>query len=237
MKYVAAGIVRPERVALTLPQQVWKTKDHEYTIECINSQLFITLNDPRIDGYKSAQYTAEHMSQVFVNAIGFLVGCDYKVEITQVIDEANNMHIPSVQRSEVISELTAEALWQEFSDILKLTRTDMWLRFAIHDFTNAITDVNGGPILCYRAIESIAKVFTTPSAKNTNWEAMNTALANDKEIMQALITDFAMPLRHGSWSELKPMSDDERGEMLKFTKELICRYILWSKKQKAATPD
>lgn len=236
MKYVAVGIVRPERIALTLPQQVWKKENHEYTIACINSQLFITMNDPRIDGYKTAQYTAEHMGQVFVNAIGFLVGCDYKVEITQVIDEANNFQISSVQRQEVISELTAETLWQEFADILTLTRTDIWLRFAIHDFTNAITDIVGGSILCYRAIEGLAKAFTLPGAKKTNWESMNSTLNSDQETMQRLVTDFAMPLRHGNWSELKPMSDTERGEMLSFTKRLICNYIVWSKTQSAAIP-
>jgi hypothetical protein len=180
-----------------------------------------------IDGLNSAQYTAEHVAQVYVSTFGFLVGCDYRVEIIQVIDEDKNVQIPSVQRQEIVSELTSDALWREFTDILILTRKNVWLRFAIQDFTSAITDVIGGSILCYRAIESLAKAFTLPGARKTNWDGMNSALNNNQQSMERLITSFAMPLRHGSWSELKPMNDIERGEMLSFTKNIICKYISW----------
>lgn len=236
MRFIATGLVHPERAAVDIPLQTWNNENGKVSVSCVKSQLFVVLEDTRVDGYRSAQVTAEHIAQLFVSSVGFLLGCSYKVEITQIIDEENNSYVCSVQRPELVFDVEHHVRDNLFVELTILMRDDLYLRFAIQDYTHAITDHIGGSVLCYRAIESLKKSLNGGAEKNTGWPVLHKALDTTESDINEIVLRFSKGLRHGNWAPFVSMSHEERSKMLEFTKQLITKYIIYSQK-KSTNPD
>lgn len=228
MKFFAIGRVYPERADVNISKIEWEKEGSKISVFCRSSQLFVVLDDPRVAESSSAHATAEHVCQVFVSALGFVLGCAYKVEITQVVDEDFETIVVGVQQPEVSFGLKDEAVGDMFAPLLERSRHDLFLRFAIHDYTSAIVDKLGCAMLCYRAVESLAKSLSGGGTGNTNWSPMHSKLGTTKDEIEGTITVFAKPIRHGNWAELKPMSIQERMNALLLTRSIIVRYLDYS---------
>lgn len=227
MKFIAIGRVHPERAAVDIKEIVWEFEGSKISVSCMCSQLFVVIDDPRVVDCLSAHGTAEHLAQVFLSSLGFLLGCGYKAEITQIIDEGNNSIVVGVQRPEVRFDVADDAFNAMFDEVIGLVRKDLYLRFAILDYTSAIVDKVGGAMFCYRAIESLAKSISKGGPVNTNWTPMHEALSTSKDIIEEAITSFAKPVRHGNWAEFKSMTEEQRVNMLRLTREIITKYIVF----------
>lgn len=228
MKFIATGRVHPERADVHFKEVKWELGESKISVSCVSSQLFAVIDDPRVSDYLSAHGTAEHVAQIFLSSLGFLLGCGYKAEITQVIDADQNSIVVGVQEELVRFDVGGETFGTMFLEVLQLARNDLFLRFAIQDYTNAITDNLGCAMLCYRSIESLAKSISGGGTSNTDWAPMHKALGTNKDMIENTITTFAKPIRHGNWSELTPMTSEQRVNVLQLTRSIISHYIDFS---------
>ena len=224
MKYVALGRVHPERACVHIPTQTWENETGKVSFTCGASQIHITLEDPRVSNYLSAHGTAEHIAKTFISALGFLLGCSYTVEISQVI-EADEPFVIGVQQEHLIFTSSGDQIAALFDELTPLIRHDLFLRFAIQDYTAAIADKLGCALFCYRAIESLSKSIGLTNNDRKNWAALHSALGTTPEPIYTLIKDFADPVRHGGWTTMKQPTEQDRLEMLKLTKDFLTRYI------------
>lgn len=227
MKYVAAGRVHPERVGVHIPKTIWEREKGSISFECAASQILVMIDDPRVDNHWSAKYSAEHVSGIFISVLGFVIGCSYAVEITQVVDDEGILLVPSVQMPELVVATNNIDIGTKIDSFSELARKDISFRFALKDYVAAIGNVVEGAFLCYRAIESLSKALSPGLTDGAGWKSLHKALVTDKASIDKYVTNYAKPIRHGSWVELAPMNQDQRVEMLSFTRELIEKYIAY----------
>jgi hypothetical protein len=226
MKFTAVGRIHPERTAVYIDTIRWQKESSTLTFRCDASQISIQVDDDRINNLISAHGTAEHIAQNFASTLGFLLGCSYRAEITQIIPEEHHPFTFGVQREELKFSFSEEDFNAAFSELINLVRHDMPLRFSIQDYTQAINDKLGCAMYCYRAIESIAKSIGGNTRKgNTNWPPLHETLNTSAEEMTSKVTSFAKIVRHGNWNEFKSTNEQQRLDMLLLTREIICRYI------------
>lgn len=223
MKYIGVGRVHPERASVYINHIEFPSEHGLVTFFCGASQINIMLDHAHVHDFLSAHATMEHIAQVYVSAIGFALGCGYRVEITQVTDENNNIYVIGVQREEVSFEQEEQQAVAAVA--AEIARKDLHFRFAMQDYTNALVDHVDCAHLCYRAIESIAKAVGKTRDKNTNWMAMHAALGTNREMIDSTITDYAATARHGDWGKFKSTSNDQRVEILKLTRSILTAYI------------
>lgn len=224
MRFRAIGRVHPERAALTFNTIKWGRPGREVLVSCTYSQIYAVIDHPGVDGADSAHHSIEHAAHSIVSAAGFLKGCSYATEIIQLIDDQDQSYIFGVQHPEVAYDVPQEILNQRFEELTILIQKDIFLRFAIGDYTNAITDYTGGAMLCFRALESLAKSIGKTGVADTKWEPMHKALGTSKKLIQDKIGCFAKPERHGNWAEVRTNSD-QRTIMLTYTRDVISKYI------------
>ena len=227
MKFTGIGRVHPERVSLYINHIEVPSKHGRITFFCAASQVNITLDHADVHDWLSAHATMEHIAQVYVNAMGFALGCGYRVEITQVTDENGNIYVIGVQRD----ELSFERVEQQAIAALtaEIARDDLHFCLAVQDYTNALVDYLDCASLCYRAIESISKAIGKSKNDNANWNTMHAALGTNRKTIDSTITEYAATARHGNWNEYKSISHDQRIEILKLTKSVLFTYMNYSK--------
>jgi hypothetical protein len=237
MKYIATGRVHPERACVRFDKVVWQHDDSMISVECGASQLLVVIEDPRVNDYRSAHGTAEHIAQTLLSVLGFVLGCGYKAEITQVVLEGDNLVVVGVGQEELKFDVPDELRNSMQLETVALVRKDLYLRFALLDYCNALVDATGCAFLCQRSVESLAKSISKADSGNTDWKPMHAALHTDKKTIDLHITDFAKPVRHGNWAEFKPMTNEQRVGALKLTKELITRYIVYVQTGQVILPE
>lgn len=218
MKYIACGRIHPERAAVNIPFTEWNSDEVSYSFWSHESQFIIKIDDPSIDGSVSAHLTTEHLTQMIVNSLGFKYGAKYTPEIIQVISEDDDWSVPGVKLDEL--HLDGHEI---IGRTLDASRVNLHFRFAVRDYLAAITESIDCPFLCYRAIESVAKKFSTSSG-NTNWNPMHSALGTKKEDINSL-AELAKTIRHGNWGEFKSTTQQQRVEILLLTRKIILLYL------------
>jgi hypothetical protein len=57
---------------------------------------------------------------------------------------------------------------------------------------------------------------------------MHETLGTTRHEIEAIIKDYADPVRHGHWSAFKPTTAADRNKMLQLTREILARYLKWS---------
>jgi hypothetical protein len=98
MKVFATGRVHPERANVHFSEISWSADDGStVAITCDASQLFVSADFRRCDGYVSAYLQAEHVAETVVSALGFALGTGYSVEMIQLVGEPGTSHVFGVR--------------------------------------------------------------------------------------------------------------------------------------------
>lgn len=224
MKFIATGRVHPERAEVNISQFFESNEVASIRMYVGASQIVIHIDDPRIECVRSAHTISEHYAQAMVSSLGLANGCGYTAEITQILDYEFGVQVIGVGEE----ELASEEHDMVFNNALRLTFRDPFFRFALLDYTSAITDKLGCANSCFRVFESLAKAIDGSKRDKYNWEQFHLALGTDKATIDRLVKNFADPVRHGNWVELADMTWDNRAEMLVFTKDVLIRYIAYA---------
>lgn len=216
--YIITGKVHPERASVSFEEVhlsdskgLWKIR-----IKCDASQITSVLDWDK-DDPEGARATVEQFAQMVASSLGFSLNCGYAVEIVTVhqVGEFNNGYVFGVS-----APLEKESNHiASFNDSLHFSVQNVFYRLALRDFMRAITDQMDCGFYCYRAIESVSKHFACE--KKEGWVEMNKALGTTKEDITAKVKVFADPVRHGNWAEAKPLSTNQRREILEYTKDVL----------------
>lgn len=220
MKFTAVGRVHPERADIFFSKITWQSESSgSVSIACESSQLCVSLDDSRIDGYVTAFVTAEHIAQTVVSSLGYSLGCGYSAEIIQVIEDSGESHCFGV----MAENLRFEDHNPVFSSALGLARQNLYFRFALQDYTRALTEHTDCAFFCYRVIEAIKSSFAARS-QGGGWAEMHTALGTNEETITSTIKAFADPVRHGNWFALPQTTAQQRNDMLSLTRSVLETY-------------
>jgi hypothetical protein len=225
-RYIAFGRVHPERADVrftTIPLGIGSGGKAQ--VFCDSSQLTVVLMDCDLDGYLSAHIAAEHFASLVTNALGFYLGTGYSVELIQIIEDDGTPHVigarPSGPKGETLGFPDNQQL---FEQVLRLSATDMFLRFAVGDYVRAITETGDCATYCYRSIESIKSAFAFKAAVDS-WQPMHDALGTNRESIEQTVKRFADPVRHGNWIELPTTTGAQRYAMLELTRNILLSYM------------
>ena len=223
MQFTVIGRVLPERAAVQIQEHCFRDNESGGVISiiCIASQLRITINDSRVDGWISAAVTARHMAQTLVSSLGYALGCGYSVEIVQVIDANGQTQVIGVQ----LGEAKFEEHEPVFHAAVELARRDVHFRFALQDYARALVDPIDCAHFCFRAIEAIRSSFRDGNEnKNAEWARMHACLHTRREMIDEIIKPFADSVRHGDWEEPKLTTQQQRDRMVLLTRGILEAY-------------
>jgi hypothetical protein len=87
-----------------------------------------------------------------------------------------------------------------------------------------MNDVTDCATYCYRAIEGIKAAFVLKSGVD-RWDEMHNALGTDRETITSTIKEYADPVRHGNWMNVKPTDKFIRWRMLALTRDILVKYV------------
>jgi len=189
----------------------------EVTFHCDSSQFSLIIDQTDID-YHTAYIFSKEYASIIASSQGFINGCGYSVEVTQVIDETKNTYVIGVQNANLISSEEGD-----FAQTLEQSFRDIYLRFAIRDYLSAIVSELDCPFLCYRAIETIKSRFENEFPKN-GWLKMHELIGSNAETIKEKIKPYSDPIRHGAYSDATPTDFNKRTEILLTTKSIIELY-------------
>jgi hypothetical protein len=225
MRYVATGRVHPERADISFSPVSFRTGSNGRVVaQCDSSQLSVLLEIPDIDGWKSAQITAEHFAYLIVSALGFALGSGYSVEVIQVLEEDGTPHVFGVRPGTL--EFDPNNLI--FNRALHLAAEDVFFRLALRDYVRAITDSIDCATYCYRAIESVKFSFVFKTGRDS-WDDMHAVLGSDRYSIEREVKRFADPVRHGNWIAAPATDGATRLAMLAFTRNLLSKFLDYAK--------
>lgn len=221
MRYVMTGRIQPERADVSFPPHTWERDTGEsVTVGCESSQVVVRANLPGIADHVTAFITAEQVVQAVVSAFGFALGTGYSVELIQVLEEEGRTHVFGVRPGNLDF-----APWQPiFTAAAELCKKDVFFRMALRDYARAIRETMNCAFFCYRAIEALKSAFAAKTAQE-GWTEMHAALGTSRRQIEAVVKEFADPVRHGNWFSLKPTTSGQRNEMLLVTRDALDRYL------------
>lgn len=217
MRYHFTWRVFPERCAVDIWKFSLKTEFGEIHFQCVSSQINIIFDNTSLE-YYDAYLLIKTYSQTVVDSLGFRLGCSYKSEIINEQFSNSEIFVYGVQ----IEELNLSN-YISFDKILELTLSDIYLRFSLNDYLNAINSEVECPFLCYRSIETIKSSFD-PNKWEKWWNTMHSNLwTQKKDILK--IKKFADPIRHWTYSKFKSTTTVQRIDFLKITQAVILKYV------------
>lgn len=226
-KYIITGRVHPERADISFSRIEMKLADGQSAVaSCDSSQMTVTLDMPKLDGWIAAMITAEEIATIIVGALGFSLGSGYSVELIQVTEEDGTPHVFGVRPTDPTSGATlgVEPQIDVFNRTFRLSGHNLFFRLAVRDYLHAITDVKDCATYCYRAIESIKSAFAFKTGVDS-WDEMHKVLGTDRNSITSVVKDYADPVRHGNWIEAKPTDKFIRYRMLELTKDILAKYL------------
>jgi hypothetical protein len=226
MRYVATGRIHPERADVSFNPIEWRVeRDGRIVASCDSSQVTVLLDLASIDGFITASIAAEHFAQLVVGALGFSLGSGYTIEIVQVTEEDGTPHVFGVRPTvEGGGTLGFDPYLPIFRRAFERSNRDVFFRLALRDFLRAINEVQDCATYCYRAIEGIKSAFVAMTG-NDRWEDMHAALGTDRASIEETVKQYADPVRHGNWIDLKPTDSLIRSKMLVLTRDILMRYL------------
>lgn len=220
-RFVVTGRVHPERTDVHFNPVVWQfSGGGTASISCDASQLTVLLDDmPSIDGFIAAHIAAEQFSQAVVGALGFALGTGYTVEMIQVVEETGKAWVIGTRPP----GLGYESHDPIFVRARNMAHRDVYFRFALRDYMQAITEVFDCAVLCFRAIEGLRSSFG--SDKQGGWSAMHAALGTSRAEIDTRIKLFADASRHANWNDFRTSSAEDRFKMLELTRDVLMKYL------------
>jgi hypothetical protein len=233
MKYFATGRILPERANAVLPFIGHSIPDIG-TIEmyCDASQINMTLELlPHVTmGEHSAFILLKNHARIIASCVGFATGSNYTAELVSITGPENKPAVYGVRIDElrVGNDIITDT--KIMCEMLQFCGNNFFMRFAIQDYTTAITNEVDLPFLCYRAIETVSNYFRTEESvmgakdeKKKAWQKMHKELGTKKEEIDE-IKHEADKLRHGSYHELSVSTLENRVRFLKITREVLLRF-------------
>ena len=235
--YIFTGRVIPERALLDIsevPLKVIASEDvpeGDLFIEVIKSQISVRfLTSGEVRNIFTLRNIVEDAARMLLDVGGYFAGYGYDAEIVLVVRSNTaekyvfGIDVPALAGICEKAGITVNDIFTA------LSKTDgYYLRHALADVREAIKSPRDTGFFCYRAIESLKNCCATrnvvPPDKDDAWELFrNSYSVSRQQIMD--IKDFADPVRHGNYMQVRSMTDKDRADVLKGTWEIINKYIL-----------
>lgn len=232
-QYVFSGLVHPERAHVEINSGPLKAEFPDGThIEVkfeINAAQINVLVNSEIE--RNVWDLRNHIDEVVtaqVDFLGYINGCGYQVEITSCIDVKKETPIVfGVNVGDFHSEYQKAKELPGFKEAYqtgaKQAFASVPLRRALHDLTQAMRSSRDTAFYCFRSLETIRGHFQEKEDDDeiVLWEKMGSSL-NIHRSLSDYIREFAKPQRHG---EIATMSGEQRIQILKYTRQVIDRFI------------
>jgi hypothetical protein len=231
-RYTFTGVIHPERAAVSVSTTGWNL--HGPTAG-IDGRLAVTIavsqvtalfeSDTEVSDLATLRNHVSDAIRIAVDAVGFLNGCGYDVEIVQLVPPEGN--VPIVFGVDIPALQTNPAeLSRRFTELIELfgESRSSHLQRCLADLREAIRSPKDTGFFCYRGIESLRQFFVLElgvKGDKESWETLRKALGIDRAPID-YVKEFADPVRHG---KSKPISDAERAEVFRRTWEVVGRFI------------
>lgn len=224
--YIFTGLVHPHRARVDLlagpqfpPVFFAQTSDGN----ALRIGLQINLNqitiyvqaDRPIDDFESLRNEVRDITALFTDALGFVVGCGYDVEITQgfhispgIPPQPRIFGVGILQLEQLVSD--AGVSFRDVATILgQRPQYIPFLRRCFADLRSSIRYPADTAFFCYRAIESLMKCHMAENPSITNesnvWDSFRKTFSLQKNDIYE-VKNLADPVRHGkplviTWSD------------------------------------
>jgi len=229
--YVFTGRVMPERANVNVSAfqvQLLATDagvSGNAIVSIDVSQVSVMLNTEtvNVDLHTLKNYM-EYIVRNLVDALGYLSGCGYDVEITSVTEPDGKQTVFGVGILELGETKRERPL--EFPKLIEVINKSQHLRRALGDLREAIRSSSDTGFFCYRAIECIRQSFKREEDgkdDSPSWERLRDALCIDRSWINYLIK-FAKPQRHG---ETPYMSGKDRDSAMQHAWKVVDRFCVY----------
>jgi hypothetical protein len=231
-----SGVLHPERALLSLGSptlEIMNPDGKRFAVlkfNIVNNQIsaFMDCEDDQIDFFTLRNAVKLHI-HTFVNAIGFVKGRAYDVEVTKVFTSDLEETLIFGIDIPVLEERNAHLKLNDSIDHILLLchgHDGIYLRRCLDDLAMSMRYLDDTPFYCYRALESIkqyfGKKFNLPNDKDKEqWKKFADAIGGKKDDLD-VIRKLAFPARHGV---PEPISDQQRVEIFMKTWNVVERFI------------
>ncbi len=233
LKYFFNGKVLPERavVHITPINAQVSVTETELQLKIVSSILLsqISMHVEIIKGevdLASLKNMAESFIRDQVDALGFLSGCGYDVEIDTCFNEAGEQIVFGVNFPGL--EQIKDKRLVNYETVYQLSNSIPSLRIALGDIREAIRSPKDTGLFSYRAIEALMQTFKIAEDNdkdNLAWGRMQSGLNVSREALMKLKGFGDLP-RHG---KITSISGDERTSVLTFACQIIDRYCVFAR--------
>ena len=234
--YIFAGKVFPERADVNIqisPIEVQIKEaglQFQARISIGASQVSVVVDtEEEVSELSTLRNYIEWYVGVAVNALGYLGGRGYDVEITSVVGSSGTpwhvfgVGVPALERSKSERPVNFSGLW----NLLMSDERAVPLERALANLREAIRAPHDTALFCHRAIESLRQMFGDASDDDTkpSWKRMGASLRVERSWIGPLI-EPGQQLRHG---EPRFSSGAERETFMLLTWKVIDRFIEYAR--------
>lgn len=228
--YTFFGKVLPERANVTISQIAYRLIQPDTGID---GNLIVSIDLSQV----TARFTATReigdlltlrnyvhdAIRVELDILGYINGCGYELEITQVADSLGN---PPIIFGVGIPVLASESRAVDFEKVINLFKDTRgnYLRLCLADLRKAIREPRDMGFFIYRAIEALMQSFRTDDSKKGKqkaWESLRSELSVSEDSVRRL-EKVANSFRHG---ETRYISDAEKCELFTVAWDIVGKYI------------
>jgi len=233
--YILKGIVLPERAQITIfpIKQICidRTTNKKFEIKLninLNQITFWVNTDFEWELYYLKNMAESHISNILA-IVGFINGCAYNIEITQVINEEKSLDfvygidIPCIWERNKNVEIN-DKLNSLFSKISNSGINSIYLSRCFTDLIMGMKHPNDTGFYCYRAIESLRQYCKNKfniEKESEQWRKLSEITSYDKEHIQ-VVKKFADPVRHG---DILSITDSDRVEIFMRTWDIVEAFL------------
>lgn len=224
----------PERAQLSLAfslgfSHLTSGADGEAHVSIILNQIAVAVESPHEWDIFDLRNVVLNLVRGQLDAIGYLVGHAYDLEITRVInrelsvDYVFGIDMPCIASRGRTNDLTA-SLTELRGKLVGLQ--GIFLHRCFADLVSAMKNADDTGFYCYRALESLrhhcaAAHDLSDKSKTVQWEKFREVASTDRDSIDQ-IKAAADPARHG---EAADISSVRRGELLTATWIIVDSYL------------
>ncbi|MFQ6396644.1 hypothetical protein ACLMAJ_24665 [Nocardia sp. KC 131] len=169
-------------------------------------------------------YETEAAVQSVVDSLGFILAASLELEMTAGRADTSAL-VGGLTSMPAFACVEGNRVEPELLGLyLNVANKNANVRHALADMRMALRLTIDTAFYCFRSIECLRQEFVLDEDGTKtlrSWERMNTALGISKADMEPL-TRLATARRHG---EALPLSHDDRVHWLRWTREVVARYI------------
>jgi len=234
-RYTFTGLVHPERATLSVSRVVSQISARDagvvgtLTTNIIVSQVTCTFEtETVVPNVFTLRNLVSDAVRIVVDAVGFLYGHGYDVEIVQLIRPDSGDPLVFGVDIPVLKPSTPD-LTSRMNEVMRLFEDPRgaYLQNCFADLREAIRSPQDTGFFCYRALESLRQFFVEHGAAKSDkasWEQLRSSLKVSRSDIDDIKT-FADARRHGKG---KGISDAERAEVFRKTWLIVNSHIDFS---------